>query len=231
MADMKAGVKAAVETLDAAALARQSAAERADAGTQADLFGAGAGAALDPAEDARLDEQLPLGQSEPARRGPGRPKGARNRRTTEVADYLVHRYGDPLEGLMVLGMGSLEHTALELHRAIQSLKAQGVPIARDPKGRELVGVDLNEVLKIKRAALEAVLPYIHARRAPTDEKGNVALPIMNIGMFAAAPQGAFEAGKGMSIEDVPYTVRHEENQGLSDSAGERSHDEASHDEG
>lgn len=217
MADMKAGVKAAVETLDAAALARQSAAERADAGTQADLFGAGAGAALDPAEDARLDEQLPLGQSEPARRGPGRPKGARNRRTAEVADYLVRRYGDPLEGLMSIGLRSTGELIGELKRlgATHSLK---------------LGGSVMDVLALQRQCLEAALPFIHARRAPVDDRGNPVLPILNVGLFNGTPARA-EAGKGMSIEDVPYTVRHEENQGLSDSAGERSHDEVSHDEG
>lgn len=138
------------------------------------------------------DEALPL-----ATRRPGRPPGSRNRRTTEVAAYLVGRYGDPLEGLMAIGMGSLAETARAMHDAMLELRAEGVPVCNS-KGELLVGIDLNEVMKLKTKALEAALPYIHARRAPTDEKGESVVPILNITGLAA---GHAQGGSGVSIED------------------------------
>ena len=190
----KAGLEAAGGThaVLAAAETRQAEAE----GEQLDML------AADQAEAARLDAQLPIAPTDGAARGPGRPKGARNRRTEVLARYYLERHGDPLEALLVMGMGSLEHTAEEMHRAVENLKAKGVRIAHDAKGREMSGIDINELVKFKRACLEAALPYLHARRAPIDGSGKAVVPVLNIGVgvHTGGDRRAGSADGGIDIE-------------------------------
>lgn len=70
------------------------------------------------AED-QLD-MLPLAPSAGAkqapvdRRGPGRPAGARNKRTQEWADYLLARYTSPLVGLAEIANRPVTQLAREL---------------------------------------------------------------------------------------------------------------------
>ncbi len=215
MADVKDGIKAALVATDAGAKAREAADLRASNATQAELFGA---------DDVALDAQLPI--APPAPRGAGRPPGSRNRRTEQVAAYLVSRYGDPLEGLMVLAMGRIEDTAIAMSRAVEAMRAAGVRLAHDAKGRE-VGIDVNELVKLKKAAAEAALPYIHAKRAPEDGKGDVVTPVLNIGRFDQAPG----MSKGLSAEDFIDVTPSQQNQALSGDASASSDDEASDDEG
>jgi len=216
VAEAKDGIKAALAATNAAELARQNAETRASNATQAELFGA---------SDIALDAQLPIAPA-PGPRSAGRPSGSRNRLTEAVAAYLVGRYGDPLEGLMAIGMGRLEHTAAELGRAMEAMRAGGVKLAVDAKGRE-VGIDVNELAKLKKACLEAALPYIHAKRAPEDDKGNPVLPVLNIGRFDATPG----VSKGLSAEDFIDVTPIQQNQGFSRDAPASSDDETSDDEG
>jgi hypothetical protein len=127
---------------------------------------------------------------------------------------------------MVLGMGRIEDTARELGRALEAMRAAGVPIAKAKPGVEL-GIDVNELLKLKKSALEAALPYIHAKRAPEDGKGDVVTPVLNIGRFDQAPA----MSKGLSAEDFIDVTPSQQNQGVSGEQDEGSHDDGSHDEG
>lgn len=185
MADIRDGISRAVAEAGAGDQVRQALAEP----ETGDLFATPAGPAG--------DEALPVAPSA-AKRGRGRPPGARNRRTTEVAAYLVARHGDPLEGLLAIGMGSLADTARELWRAIQELEAEGVKFAL--KKDQALGIDLGEVMKLKAKCLEAALPYIHARRAPTDEKGESVVPVLNLNL-PAGQGGALGTAGGVSIDD------------------------------
>ncbi len=47
-------------------------------------------------------------------RGPGRPKGARNKRTEELARYILGRYRDPLIGLASIISTPIEQLAKDL---------------------------------------------------------------------------------------------------------------------
>lgn len=75
------------------------------------------------------------------RRGPGRPAGARNKRTEAWTDYLLSRYSSPLEGLLQLATMGVE----DLVTAI--------------------GCTRLEALQEKRQAMIAALPYLHQRQA------------------------------------------------------------------
>ena len=74
-------------------------------------------------------------------RGRGRPRGARNRRTTEIADYLIGQYGHPLEMLVQVAMMPVERLA------------------------QLKGCNEVQALEQKRLAAAAALPYL-AQRQP-----------------------------------------------------------------
>jgi hypothetical protein len=163
------------------------------------------GEQLDLIEAERLDAQLPIAPSDAARKGPGRPKGAKNKRTEALAAYYMRRHGDPLEALLVMGMGSIEHTAREMHGAVQALKADGVKIAHDAKGREMSGIDINELVKLKMRCLEAALPYLHARRAPIDGDGEAVVPVLNIGV-GVHTAGDRAGGKGAGGIDIEAAI-------------------------
>lgn len=74
---------------------------------QAGLFGVEADAS---AVDAlrRADGTLPpdvfriLRRTPPAARGPGRPKGAGNKRSEQLSRLIIHKYGDPVEAMASL---------------------------------------------------------------------------------------------------------------------------------
>lgn len=112
-----------------------------------------ASVAGDPLPAEPVQSGLPLGDlvEEPAadgrparmayRRGPGRPPGARNKRTQEMVDYLLSRYAHPLEGL---------------------LQIAGAPV--DALAREL-GADRMDALKLQVSAMSAALPYV-AQKQP-----------------------------------------------------------------
>lgn len=209
---MTTGPKAAFDAVGGTHAVRAAAETRvAEAGVQVDLFAS-------PEEAARLDEQLPIAPSAAAKRGPGRPSGAKNKRTEALAGYYLRRHGDPLEALLTLGMGSLEHTAVEFGSAIAALKARGIRLAVDAKGRELSGIDIAEVMKLKVRALEAALPYLHARRAPVDSDGNDVVPVLNIGMGVFAGNGA-TGGGGLDIEAMIAGGKTVEPQGFEDDDG------------
>lgn len=77
---------------------------------------------------------------EGGKRGPGRPAGAKNRRTGEIVDYISRRYGFPLE------------------RLAQIYSADTGELARE------LGLKRGEALAEQRAAAAAALPYMHQKR-------------------------------------------------------------------
>lgn len=76
---------------------------------------------------------------EALRRQPGRPKGARNRRTLRVAELLL-LHGDPLRKLIELGMTPVDQFAASL------------------------GCSALEAAIEQRQCLAAALPYIHQKQ-------------------------------------------------------------------
>lgn len=74
------------------------------------------------------------------RRGPGRPPGARNKRTQEWAEYLLSRYASPLEVLMQIANARVDDL------------------------RKAIGCTSLEALQEKRLAAIAVIPYVHQKQ-------------------------------------------------------------------
>ena len=174
-------------------------------------------------DDDRLDGLLPLGISPLAQRGVGRPKGARNRRSETMADYIVRRFGDPLEA-------SASIAALAPRELVQKLRE----IASD-SGTKL-GASVMDVLKWQQDIRRDVLPYVHAKRAPVGADGETVEPPTFHFHGWPAQAGQPEGAKPCSVEDIVDVTPNppiEENQGVSDdesggSHGARSHDRSSH---
>lgn len=173
----KPGVAAAMAALgDEAAQAARLAAQQ----QQAELFAR---------EDQRLDANLPV---TPKGAGAvGRPKGSQNRKTAVVADYYLRRHGDPVEALLVLGMGSLRDLVRELDA-----------IATEFEGRFTAPTDLLEILKLKKACLAEAAPFVRSRMPVQLDVRDERRAVLIMGDIKAPPAGPGGAVEGMSILDL-----------------------------
>lgn len=86
-----------------------------------------------------------------ANRGRGRPPGARNKRSDDVAKYFIHKYGDPIDAL-----GEIITSDVDVLYE-QMVLAQGGEDAR----KRLTGKD---ALAFRLSAIAEVMPYIHQKR-------------------------------------------------------------------
>lgn len=123
-------------------------------------------------------EAGPLLKARPMGGRAGRP----NRRTAEMAGFIQRTMGDPLHELARLGMADLR----DLVREMKDI------------GRELHVKDdltLLDVLAFRRSCLEAILPYVHAKRAAEDDKGEAVRPEINVNLGGLDPS-ALKVAKG-----------------------------------
>lgn len=185
------------------------------AGGQVARSGAGSGevATVPAADDARIDGLLPLGFSPLATKGPGRPAGAKNRRTDLVASYLVERFGDPLTATMSVAGRPLVDLVRELRT-----------VASDC-GMKL-GASVMDIARWQQQCRLDALPYIHAKRAPETVKGEVVVPIIGIGRFEQHNTTVNVGAR--SLEDALDNMQ--QDQPVTAIDGEVSHGEKSHDE-
>lgn len=105
-----------------------------------------------PVPDPRGDDTA----REVARRGPGRPKGSKNKRTEDWTDFILRHYPSPLEALA----------------RIYSMSAQ--QLADELKCTRL------EAIKVQASAAMALLPYMHSKQpiaVEIDSKGVVTLVV------------------------------------------------------
>ncbi len=141
-------------------------------------------------------EQLPLleGQA-PADRatsppataqtGPGRPPGARNKRTQEWTDYLLGKYRSPLEGLAEVSVMSLEECK-ELAREL--------------------GCKPLEIWERQQWARKELAPYLHQKQPQAVDLGDNKLVTLQLAVPADLAQSLQEEpGSGeIRVLDVPF---------------------------
>ena len=136
------------------------------------------------------------------RRGPGRPKGAVNKRTAEFRDYLLKRYGDPLTGLAEVAFTPIADIAREL------------------------GCEKLEAARFWLACREALLPYVVAKMPAEVQVRTQALPTLVIGTINVGEHAAMEVtGEGVRAMSIAQPVQY---QGLSGEPAEKSHAAKSH---
>jgi hypothetical protein len=117
-----------------------------------------------------------------ARRGPGRPPGARNRRTDEAARIYMAEFGDPLRRAVAI--------------SAMPILAPGVL----PELAKVLGCDRITAAKWWTSTLAATLPFIHQRLATLEIKP------------AGSPEGGepvrweFSDGEQLAAEIVAVTA-------------------------
>lgn len=169
--ERKLGLHAAVEAATAAA--RDAA--PAPIGEQMPLLPLSVKGALDEAEN-----------SVPTSRGagggrPGRPPGARNKRTQEWVDYLLSRYRSPLIALAELYSRPVQELAGELG-------------LKHPNFDQLV-----ELLRLQVFAAKELAPYLHQKQpmaVQVDQRGVVQLVLEG----GPAPAMPAPGGEGVVLE-------------------------------
>lgn len=198
----KQGVAAAMVAIgDEAKQAARLAAQQ----QQAELFAV---------EDARLDANLPV---TPKGAGVGgRPRGSQNRKTAVVADYLLRRHGDPVEALLVMGLGSLADLVRELDE-----------VAKLFPGRFTAPTDLLEILKFKKACLAEAAPFVRSRMPVQLDVRDERRAVLIMGEIKAPPGGQGGASEGISVLDL-MAEDVEQDQALSDDEDPPSHGASSH---
>ena len=137
------------------------------------------------------------------RRGPGRPKGAVNKRTAAFRDYILNRYGDPLTGLAEVAFTPID----DLARALACTKLEA----------------FDRWLR----AREALLPYVLAKMPAEVQIKTETLPTLVIGQLVVGDQAAAEIGPGgVRVMSLGGTQQF---QGLSAEPAGQSHEAQSHD--
>ena len=90
-------------------------------------------------------------QGEGETRGPGRPKGSRNKRSDDLARLIAHKYGDPVEYMASL-------YAMPFDQLVELVKkADGGKASK-------TGDIAIKVLNIQLSAAKAVSEYVHSRK-------------------------------------------------------------------
>ncbi|MEP3072830.1 hypothetical protein [Maricaulis sp.] len=145
------------------------------------------------------------------KRGPGRPKGSKNKRSQDWVAYLGAQYTLPLEGLVALGDMAPEELLRDLADQAERLTGRKVDFTK-MKDDEILG-RLERCLAIINDARKSASPYMHERRGMVvaDDQGND-VPVL--GIFAAGGTPAIgQAREVLGFDTRPRDVR-EENQAL-----------------
>lgn len=128
------------------------------------------------------------------RRGPGRPAGAINKRTTDWARYLLGKYRSPLEVL-----------AEAYSRPAADLAAE-------------LGCSKADAFKVQVHAAAELAPYLHGKM-PVEVKMSGDLPVLILTdprQFLAGLPGAVVDGDAIDLSQVRVIDESEENQSVSD---------------
>lgn len=141
------------------------------------------------------------------RRGPGRPKGAINKRTEDLRRFLLARFKHPIVALA---------------------EVYSIPV--DELAREL-GCDKVDALTLQLRAAAEVAPYVDSKMpAKVHISDSDRLPAFNL-VFANGGVTVEQGGQRMSIVDLADRAKAAMLQRLSGGEAAGSHDTGSHDEG
>lgn len=147
----------------------------------------GAGDDLAAASQAEQLDLLGLSIGDGAVRQRGRPQGSRNLRNQRIANYLLARYRDPLEGLVAMAALGVDELAASL------------------------GCSRAEAFAEKRLCAVAAIPYLHQRQPlAVDLTGR---QVVHLTISDGLPDAPDHAGVG---EVLGRIIDLEENQRLSD---------------
>ena len=119
-------------------------------------------------------------------RGPGRPAGSRNKTTAAWSEYLLGRYGSPVERALKLGLARPADFLRWLQAEQDELARTGRAVALLP-----VGATLLDVVKLQAQLLDGAAPYVHGKM-PVDlnVKGSAFTVVIGGGAdLALAPDG------------------------------------------
>lgn len=145
--------------------------------------------------------------SELKRTGPGRPRGSRNRRTQDLADYAARLGGNPILKLIEIVATPIDVIAATL------------------------GCKKVEAADFWRKCASDLGPYIE-QKLPTAvqlQGANAGMLVINLG----GPVGEQAVGLDLRVlaqnfAEADRLIEHEQNQALSDDDAGTSHDDASH---
>jgi len=131
----------------------------------------------------------------------GRPPGAVNLATREAKEMFVRLFGDPL----------LETGRWLLHTP-QTLAKE-------------LGCTILEAFDRQQRAREAVMPFLHAKVAPTDASGR-AVPFFQLILGALEEAGAGDRAPWLADPEIRKAIEHEteRNQGVSEAGAPVSHE-------
>lgn len=196
LVDMTEGVSAALaQVLDGQA--------EPDALVQAGLF-----ADLEPAETGNVDAPSPLSPRlesplADALRRPGRPKGAKNRRTAATVSWLLAQHRHPLavmaEAYSMTPVQLAERLGLAKRRVTLVRAAGGQGEAYEEKD-EFDNATLLELFKLQVRMAEALAPYV-AQKLPQAVTVEGAVDFtLHVGGVSFPARGAAAGGQGEAIE-------------------------------
>jgi len=152
------------------------------------------------------DAATPLGQLTRKPPGPGRPVGAQNRMTRDIRKLILAKHCHPLQAMAEIYTADAKELAQHLGcKAIEAVQLQ------------------------LRAAAE-LAPYLTAKQAAVDDKGNAVMPslVLSFGAGASAPPAA-DGRRVLSLDAIAADAQRF--QELSESERDGSHDHGSHDMG
>lgn len=134
---------------------------------------------------------LPMlpGAAPAPRRGPGRPKGSRNKRSEDLARYIEAQYQGLTPGQQGAAISMVD--ARELREAkgdlVVAMAAKAIRLAR------LLGCEAKEAWLLMQKERADLLPYVHQKRPPKAEEDGKERPPVT---WVAVPVEEMEHGAG-----------------------------------
>jgi hypothetical protein len=165
------------------------------------------------------------------KRGPGRPKGAKNKKTQSIEKlYHTKGYRDPL-----LFQGEIMSShPLDLHRWFIYMQAEAQGIDRDKaiqafKDGRLNGIpNIAEIVAMQTKVADQLTPYLYGKKPvqeDNDDEGKLPVLMIDLGEDSATTN---QPGEDVLSIGMPEPSESEENQSLSEDQSTTSHGSTSH---